>query len=164
MQIFRTDILKLALMLIPPRLRLLDLVAMVKAMAAPLAAEKADFDKYREDTQYWLGITPQVCYLEKALNDHFDSVQRRIAIENTAGLDVQLIHKDEADKPIMLNTDAADNPNIIHDESAYATAGVDFNVKVPLLNYYTSSQIFHMRAILDKYKLPDKQYKILHVL
>lgn len=164
MRIFQTDIVKLAQMLIPPRLRLIDLVEWAKAVVTPLVAEKAEFDVYREETQYWLGITPQVCYLEKALNDKFDTAQRRIRIVNTAGLDVQLIHSDEANKPVMLHTDEADSPNIIHDNSAYATAGVDFNVLVPLLNYYSSSQIFHMRAILDRFKLPDKQYKILHVL
>lgn len=162
MQIYRTDLNKLAILLLPPRLRSASLLALLKAFVAPITAISASFTQYRNETDQFLGITPQVCYLEKILNDRFD-IQRRIYIENTSGYNILLIHTDEKAEPILLHTqESGAAPVLIHDISAYADAGYDFYVYVPTDLNLTGTREYEVRAIVEKKKLADKRFKIIH--
>ncbi len=152
---------RLATWLMPPILRGSFFVEWVNILIVPVKAIYNDFKRYVEEQAYWLGITPQVCYLEKALNDTFDKEFRRITITDTTDYLVILIHKAEAQKPLMThkaNTGNDEDIPIIHHSSAYADSGYDFNVNIPFL--LTQPEEFRLRSILDKFKLASKQYRI----
>lgn len=160
MQIFRTNITKLALLLLPPRLRQPALVAFLKAIIAPVEQLKSGFDNLRDAAAYNIAITPQVCYLEKALNDRFDPIIRKISIKNTDKLTPIFIHTNEANMPVLLQLN---EPVVIHDNSAYATAGIDFYVYVPARLQLDDKKLYEVKALVNTYKLADKQFKIFTV-
>lgn len=162
MRIFETNISKLAERLLPSELFSQSGVALVKAVVSPIEFLRGEMLIYREDKKYWVGITPQVCYLQKALNDAIDYDERRIFIENTAKNDVTLIHQDAANKPLVIHTDDYYNthPEVpvpkIHLDGSYVGGSADFDVFFPF--QLTEKQYYTARKILDDNKLPDKSY------
>jgi hypothetical protein len=161
--IYNIDYNKPITWLIPPRLRSSILMYWVKALISPIDKLYGDFTRYRKDVLYRTSITPQVCYMEKVLNDTFDKTQRRITITDGFEYIVTLIHLDEALKPLptyLEGTGHDEDIPIIHDDSAYMDSGCDFNVNIP----FSLSQTDEMRlkSIINTYKLPSKRYKILY--
>ena len=162
MRIFETNISKVAERLLPSQLYSQNIVAMVRALVAPIESLRGEMLTYRANKKYWIGISPQVCYLEKALNDALDVHERRIWIENTAKNDVLLIHQDQAQQPLMIHTDAyyIEHPEIpvvkVHLDGSYVDGGADFNVNFPF--QLSEKEYYTARKILDDNKLPDKSY------
>lgn len=160
MQIFQSSITKLVQLLLPPRLRSATLKAFARAAVIPIEQIRTDLLKKREDVTYWLGITPQVCYLEKALNDTFDTEQRRIVIENTSGNDIQLIHRAAAEKPVFIGREDSGQSLIIHTSGNYGGSVVDFNVNLNDVSL-TESEYQYLKYIVEANKLADKNFQIL---
>lgn len=159
MQIFQTNIVKLAYLKLVPITRSKTIMAFVKACVLPIEELRGELLLKRQDVNYWMGITPQVCYLEKALNDTFDSIQRRIFISKTAGIDMQLIHTNEADEPVIIGQDNSGQMMLIHNNAGYTGGGINFvvNLNGLILNDY---KILRLKAIVNKYKLADKSFEI----
>lgn len=159
MQIFQTNIVKLAYLMLVPITRSKTVMAFVKACVLPIEELRGKLLIKRQDVNYWMGITPQVCYLEKALNDTFDSIQRRIFISKTAGIDMQLIHTDEADEPVIIGQDTSGQYMLIHNNAGYTGGGINFvvNLNGLILNPY---QTLQLTAIVNRYKLADKSFEI----
>lgn len=120
------------------------------------------FKVTRENNLYDLSITPQVCYLEKALNDRFDKEQRRIYITDgivipktylfikPENIKLYLFTKQE-NKPIELYTKTD------YELNDYASSDYDFIVNVPSDVVFEEKE---MGALLDRYKLASKSYSI----
>ncbi len=156
MQIFQSNIVRLAYLILPPHMRSSTLMAIARTCVVPIEQLRGKLLTKRDDVAYWLGITPQICYLKKALNDTFDSVKRRINIETVYGTDLQLIHSDSALKPVYIGTDDSNGLLLIHTNAGYSDGGYDFIVYKNGVTL-TDSQDKQLKTIVNNYKLPDKQ-------
>lgn len=164
-KIYNIDFTKLVVWLIPPRLRVQFWIDWGKALVSPISSLYNKWKTYYNDVAYRLDITGQVCKLESALNDAFDNIERRITITDTLEKEVLLIHTDEAQKPLIIQTDSYVQTNggavIIYTNSAYANSGYDFNINIPFT--LTKQDEIRLKSILGTYKLPSKRYKILYL-
>jgi hypothetical protein len=158
MRIFQSSLTKLAQLVLPTRLRTSTISALLNAMVSPIEEQRSELLQKRQEVTYWLGITPQVCYLEKALNDNFDFENRRISVANGEGVIITLLHSNEALKPVIIGEDA---PLIIHDNSNYSGGDFDFSVNIGSIAL-SQSEEQHMRYIINNNKLADKSYVILN--
>ncbi|HLO59067.1 MAG TPA: hypothetical protein VK172_14680 [Lentimicrobium sp.] len=160
--IYSIDYNKLIRWLLPPKLRSEFTLNWLKSLVSPIVIIYNAFILYRSDVEYRTAITPQVCYLQKVLNDTFDNTERRIIILDNPEKTVLLIHTDEANKPLMIHKVRSGHDSVtplIHDSSSFS-GGQDFTVKVPFS--LTQAQEYRMMSILNNYKLISKRYKILY--
>lgn len=159
-QIYNVDFTRLIRWLIPPLQRNTFTVNWLKALISPVVWLYNQFILYKTNVDYRISITPQVCSLQKVLNDTFDNTLRRIQIADAPGRNILLIHTDEAAMPILLNMDETGNPTIIHTSSSYGSNTCDFIVIVPFS--LTETQEYRMKSILDNNKLASKRYNIIY--
>ena len=158
MKIFDLDLKDYAALLSPPFKRSAVFMAFLNAFIRPLIDIYNRFLAARKQNLIKLNFNYQVCSLEYRLNDAFDSLERRIKIVRAEIYDdIFLYTKAEDDqyhskikwlygdeKPIFLRTEA----------ELYTM--YDFIVQIP----DTGINIFQLKAEIDFYKLPSKQYKI----
>ncbi len=157
---FKINFNRLVGWLVPPFMRKLFFVRFLVALTSAIKVIYQEFMTFREDTNYWLGITSQVCALEKALNDTFDNEQRRITITDASNDEVLLIHKDEAQNPLITyiaNQGYDAKIPVIHKAETYNDV-YDFIVNIPF--ELSVNDEYRMRTILNKYKLVSKRYKL----
>lgn len=143
--------------LIPIRLRTAVLMAFVRACFTPIVMLHNDFLLYRKAKLYEIKMNYQVCYLEAFLNDRFDSILRRIYIDDAQTAEQIYLYQDVEDKDEGLYTDAEDSPLYLFTEGE--TIGDllnDFIVYVPIGVMFSESEL---RAMLSS-KLAGKRYKI----
>lgn len=156
-KIYAVDFSKLARWLTPTMLRMPKLLAFVLALVTPVADLYSRFLVLKANLEYRLTITPQVCYMEKALNDRWDIVERRIVIVDAVEYNpIPLFLKIE-DKPVVFNMKSEGGPVILYTKSETAMFTVDFIVRVPILVAFDMAE---MRAVVDAYKLAGKTFKI----
>jgi hypothetical protein len=108
--VFKTDLKKLVYLLQIIRLRRPRLLAFLYAFIAPLETLHRLFTGNRDGNLYRLLITPQVCYLEKFLNDRYDAAKRRIRIRNAFYADIVYLFLRAENKPLYLFTRAENKP------------------------------------------------------
>lgn len=158
--IYTIDLEKLAHWMVPVRWRMKKLMAWVKAMAVTWTDLFNRFSLYRNRIKYNLLISPQVCYLEKALNDKYDPIDRGIVIEDAEEFfPVHLFTRAEL-KPVYLFRRSEDKPEYLYRRVEMAQFGVDFIIKVP------SDVVFddpEMRMYVTGYKLATKTFAIVIV-
>jgi hypothetical protein len=160
--IYNIDYNTLIKWLVPPVLRNEFMLNWIKALISPLISTYLSFIRYYNDISYKLSITPQVCYLQKILNDTFDNELRRIYITDPENYIVTLIHTDDAQNPLITHLDSSlEEIPIIHDDSAYESSGNDFNVIIPFV--LSQIQEYQLKTILNTYKLPSKRYKLYYI-
>lgn len=149
---YKLNIKKLAVLLLPTFLRQSLLMAYLFSLGKPLERWLYEWQQFREDNLYKLNHNFQVCYLRKALNDHFDPMQRRIIITGSHRYKRQYIYTKPENKTKYLGT------MHLRMDSDFADNGADFLVLVPteLLN----DDNFEMKALIDYYKLASKRYRI----
>ena len=150
--IFRVDFDRLVQLLLPTFLRKGLVTAFLTAFIQPLKGIYAAFTAYRRNNLYMLEITPQTCYLEKCLNDMFDPTLRRITIHDSVRATQAYVYLDSESKPLFLNP----SQPVYQDGEIAKTQTSDFVVSLPA----TVTDITRVKAVLDKYKLPTKQYEI----
>ena len=93
----------------------------------------------------------QICYMQAALNDRFDTQKRRIRIADGNRYKRQYIYTRGEQKPKRLGT------MYLRDRADYEDTGVDFIALVPADVIYDD---YDMRAVIDFYRLGSKRYKI----
>lgn len=148
--------------LLPTFLRSSPVITVLESVTAEFDNLHKLFKTTRENNLYDLSITPQVCYLEKALNDRFDKEQRRIYI--TDGIVIPktyLFIKPEKIK-LYLFTKQENKPIELYTKTDYelndsASSDYDFIVNVPPNVVFEEKE---MGALLDRYKLASKAYSI----
>ena len=150
--IFKVDFDRLVQLLLPTFLRKGLATAFLTAFIQPLKIIYTAFTAYRQNTLYMLEITPQVCYLEKCLNNMFDPSLRRITIHDPERATQAYVYLDSENKPLLLNP----SQPVYQDGEIAKTQTSDFVVSLPA----TVTDITRVKAVLDKYKLPTKQYEI----
>ena len=107
-----------------------------------------------EEMHYDLSITPQVCFLEKMLNDKYDKEQRRIRIEDPEVIEGRFFfpHTDTPDKKFYFGKKA-----YFVKDTRYNNTDLRFIVVLPVSIEATDE----MRALIDRYKLASVSYWIV---
>jgi hypothetical protein len=101
-----------------------------------------------------LSITPQVCFLEKILNDKYDDKERRIYIEeakDTLGYFFFRVNDPPSNKFYF-------NKAWFVEDTRYGNVGVGFVVVLPM----DISATDQMRAFINRYKLISIKYQIIN--
>lgn len=152
---------KLAILLLPVKLRKIKTVALVQSLTEGIATLHYKFMRKREDDLYRIAHNGQVCYLRKALNNKFDIQLRRIKIVDASKYKQQYIYTDAEQKPRFLGT------MYLRQDSDFADTGVDFIVLLPfeLWNRYKievagNYKFYEIESLVDFYRLASKRYRI----
>ena len=148
---YNLNIDKLLVLLTPTFLRKPKLIAWLRMLAAPLHKLLYTFQQAREANLYNLAHNSQVCYLRKALNDEFDSEQRRIRIEDGKQNERLYIYPRSANKPLFLGK------VFLYQRGDYIDGGVDFIVVLPQGLEYDR---YKLEALVNFYKLAGKRWTI----
>lgn len=149
---------KLVNSLVPQVLRKPKMIALLYALVNPVVYVYNLFLINRRSNLYRLMITPQVCYVEMALNDKYDGVARRIKIVRPKSYNPLFLYKKIENKPVYLykKNEGAPKTWLIQKGEAGAFQ-FDFIVQVPATVVF---DINEMMAVIDTYILPEKVYKI----
>ena len=158
--IFNVNYNRLALWLTPVALRKVKLLAFVTALITGVKNTYITLSGYRDNTNYWLGITPQVCFMEKALNDRYDRTERRIIVEDAEERLGFPVFLKEENKPVIFNIQAEDQPVVMFTKIETAQFTSDFVVKVPV---FVDFDITEMTAFVQQMKLAGRTFKIMIV-
>ncbi|ASZ11105.1 hypothetical protein KTO58_19710 [Chitinophaga pendula] len=153
----QVDWRKLMRLLTPIALRGKELFAFLYAGVSGIAAAHSRYLYFRKEVAYRLAITPQVCYLEKAINDRYDTVARRIKItDGVSYLPVPFFLKAEF-KPRQFYTKAEAKQIVLYTKAETALFTVDFIVLVPI---DVTFDLPEMTAFITAYKLAGKTFRI----
>jgi len=142
---------------VPVPLRSAQMLAWVKYLCAPVVRL---FDKlmvFRTFMLYRLSVTPQVVYLRKMLNDKYDPVQRRIAIEDGIQHEPVYLYLKSEDRPILLKTKAEGSRLYLFKKGETVGYAPDFIVRLPSGLRVNRNE---MKALIDAYKLAGKKFEI----
>jgi hypothetical protein len=150
-KIFNIDYNTLIRWLVPVPLRQPKMIAWLQALVWPVVQLYQAFRKNRDGNLYRLSITPQVCFLEKMLNDRFDNADRRIFIDDAIDRPPVYLYQDAEEKPVYLGT------RPLYQDTEFGINLDDFTVWVH------SSIVFEfneMRSLINLYKLAATRYSI----
>lgn len=155
--VFNINVNRLAEWLIPTRLRMPVLMALVKAIFSPIITLHNLFLSFRKAKFYQIAMNYQTCYLEAFLNDRFDFTQRRIFIEDAETVDALYLYMRDEENPVFLyrRSEALPVPVYTRGETV-GDLTYDFIVWVPLDVVFDQNE---MRAMIAT-KLCGKRYKI----
>ncbi len=117
------------------------------------------FKAWRGDNVYYITHNSQVCFMEAALNDTFDTAARRIYITDTDIVMPVYIYHDFEDKPVFLKEDSEvgvlyEAPVYLYTDSEIATVNDGFIVWVPAALVYDLPM---MESLVNRYRLPSKK-------
>jgi hypothetical protein len=157
MRIFDIDYVKFVRLMVPPHLRKVKHVSWLQGLASPVNVLYQLFRRNRNSNIYRLKITPQVCYLERLLNDRYDIAERRIRIQDSITFDPVYIFLQQENKPVFIHTKAEQHPVYLYTLAETSIDPVDFVVVVPVDVVF---QVAEMKGVLDAYKLAGKTYSI----
>ncbi len=156
MKYFNINYIRLIQQLLPVVFRKELIMAFLRVLTSPISRLHNLFMQNRSANIYHLGITGQICYLEKVLNDRFDSSQRRIYISNGNFFDQVYIFTQDEELDIFIDGEGGEDLYLFTEQES-GSESVDFIVNVPLDLQYNDAE---MKAIIDMYKLASKTYKI----
>ncbi|MFL5747210.1 MAG: hypothetical protein ACJ751_21225 [Niastella sp.] len=158
-RIFDINYKKLTTWLTPAILRKSKTMALLNALVSPVVYIYNLFLINRRSNLYKLMITPQVCYVEMALNDKYDSSNRKIKIVQPKRKDPLFLYKKLESKPVHLFTkgEATKPKTWLYQKGEASAFQYDFIVQVPATVSFNMNE---MSAVIDNYILPDKVYKI----
>jgi hypothetical protein len=155
--IYKINFFTLAAWLIPKPDRTEVFIILVKAALYPLIFVYNSFLKYRKAKIYQLTITGQVCYLERLLNDRYDSSLRRIRIDDAIWHLPWFLFQEAENKPEYFFREGENNPVWLYTEGEAGIALDDFVVFVPASIIFEMAE---MRELLNSFKLFGTKYKI----
>ncbi len=149
---------RLIVLLLPVRLRTGTIYAFLSSLVAPIVTLYNNLLAYNATTSYKLRHTSQVWSIEKVLNDEFDPVERRIRIFDAGGNSIIPLYPDADLRPVSLNDDLT-SCLILQADSGYDSGAFDFVVRLPYR--YADSQVYHIKSLINYYKLAGKRYDII---
>jgi len=158
--IYEISFKRLVTWLVPEVLRRQRMMALLNALVTPVANIHNAFITNRRNNLYKLLITPQVCYVEMALNDKYDPTGRRISIVSPKSYDPLFIYRRVEAKPVYLDRKNAvtNNDKIwLYQKGEVNSFQFDFIIKLPSGMVVNKDE---MRAVVDSYILPEKTYTI----
>lgn len=158
MSVFSVNFSVLGKQLLPVRLRNSKMLAWIRSLLKPVEELYNIFKGNRTSNLYQLAHNSQVVYLQAALNDVFDTVNRNIIVDDGAFEDPLFVYQPLEDEPLWLGLVAESgttypNPQWLYTDIETTLMGNCFVVKVPVA---VSFDMAHMRAAVDKYRLAGK--------
>jgi hypothetical protein len=158
-RIFDISYKKLTTWLVPEVLRKSKTMALLNALVSPVVFIYNLFLINRRNNLYKLMITPQICYVEMALNDKYDSSNRQIKIVQPKRKEPLFVYRKVENKPVFLYTksETAKPKTWLYQKGEASANQYDFIVQVPATVAFNMNE---MTAVIDSYILPDKEYKI----
>ena len=116
-----------------------------------------EINKWAERKRYEMSITPQVCYIEKALNDYYGlSGNKRIYIVDPHSQMGSFFFRatDKKDFHFAIGT-------FFVDDNRYSSYDTDFIVVIPVIQWAPVVQKSNaMSALVEKYKMVGKQFLV----
>lgn len=163
MAFFDIDYSVLRVQLLPVRLRTTLIKAWVKCLVRPVETLYDKFMVSRAADLYRLSHNGQVCYLEAALNDMFDDLERRIFITDGPYIDPLYIYQVPEEKPLIIGIDDEIGSESYAPRWLFTTPETTeytwaFFVNVPDGLSFDPDK---MRALIDRDKLVGKTYNII---
>ena len=168
MSVFDIDFDVLVRQLLPVRLRQSVSEAWMKCLAAPVKWLNGLFGANRKNNLYLLAHDGQVCYLEGALNDTFDPLNRGIFISEGVYVDPNFIYLVPELKPVFIDrinevgtsVIQAPDPLPLYLEAEVSTAvgAYTFVVNVPVA---VTFDVARLTALVDLYRLPGRKYNVV---
>ena len=153
-----TDFKRLAVLLLPVRLRRSITTAFCDVMMQPFSYAKRLLCEFADKKAQGLRITGQTCKLEKLLNDTFDNEQRRIRITDSSTVDLPAVYVFQRGDENNVLYLYQDTPKIyLQLSSALAGVATDFYVELPkeLDDLFYNPQL---KALVNTYKLASKRW------
>lgn len=158
---YKISFSRLALLLIPIRLRQNALVALVSSLVRPLTVLYGRLQSFVGSLN--TDVHCQVCYLEGLLNDTYDYYERRVFIRDTPlNFDDYLLHKEKTNKPIMLSKEGAGDPYVLVTNNMLGTTTTDFDVVFPEGYFFTDNDMRQLKSLINSNKLASKKYRIVY--
>lgn len=130
------------------------LVAWLNSAGAVFNSLYIDWVAWLKDRYYEISITPQVCYIEKMLNDEFDKQQRRIYISEPARLTTNFFYRE------------TDGKNWYFGSGKFFVDDTRFNYPYDFIINLPSGIIINserLNALVNRYKLLGKTYRLLWI-
>lgn len=115
------------------------------------------FLRSRKANLYRLMITPQVCYMERMLNDRFDYSLRRIRIEDAEWHLPMYVYQDDELKDAHLYLESEKKPVMLYTDNEAGALKDDFVVLVPSAISFNRDE---MTGMINLFKLTGTTYKI----
>src|SRR5438128_2620012 len=116
-------------MFVPVELRVAKTIAWLLALIRPVVTLYQSFLKYRTQKLYEIMITPQVCYVERLLNDKYDFVQRRIRIVDALDHAPTYFFRRDELKPVYLHKRSENSPVYLYTRGESGDIKDDFIIK-----------------------------------
>jgi hypothetical protein len=152
---------KLERWLTPFVLRKAKMMAWIAIIITPAQYIYQDLLRFRKATLYSLSITPQVCMLQKLLNDKYDYSLRRIKIVDAFDYNPVYFFARPELKPTILFNRSENNPVYFFTRGESNTdLSNDFVVEVPK---GLSFNLLEMTSLIQTYKLASKKFTIQYV-
>ena len=150
-KIYDIDHNKLIIWLTPNRLRNTRLLAFFQVICYSIIVLYQNFVRYKTAKEYQLLISPQVCYLQRLLNDRYDYAQRRIIVADADDKAPLVIFTPAELKPVYLGS------QFIYTNGEAGSIKDDFVVKVPgAINFENAEMI----SLIKTYRLAGMKPKI----
>jgi hypothetical protein len=157
MNVFRLDLNRLVRLILPILFRKTVMLSFLDAITQPVSNIYNLFLINRDSNLYNLSISPQVCSLQKLLNDRFDISQRRIFITDGVFYNPIYIHTAGENINLYLYTASEKRDISLYMDIETGSLTVDFFINVP---FGLQFDVEEMKALIDYYKLASKTYKI----
>jgi hypothetical protein len=142
----------------------------VSVLVSPVVLLQTLFNAFRGKNIYLLKHNGQVCYLESALNDAFDSVDRRIYINDPyrdlvvwLGSEGEIGTSVPFDVPTWTASEGEvgatlyPSPIWLYTEGETLFSDYDFYIWIPATVTYNANQL---TALVNSYKLPGRTWTI----
>jgi len=142
-----------------PQINTAEVKAFVLVLVGPVVALYNQLLTYRNFLKYKISITPQVCYLEKMLNDQYDNALRRIYIRDGSQFAALYLFLEGEDLPIFIFTEAevAQITFLFTEGESSNDGSNDFVVFYPA---GLSFEMNEMISLIRNYKLASKKFSI----
>lgn len=155
-RIYDINFKKLAKSLVSALLFKPILIVWVYACVTPITWIYNQFTAFKRFVEYRLSITPQVCFLEKALNDRYDIVDRRIYILDAVEYEALPLYLKVENKHLVLPL-KTESHLVLYTKGETGIYTVDFVVMVPSVLVI---DVVEMIAVINGYKLLSKKFQI----
>lgn len=144
---------QLLMILLPISLRVSGWIkTILNGVAAQFNVVRTSFENVMSLINYDIRITPQVCYLEMIINDRLQTTPRIEIIDGTIFLSLFF------SEPWQSEIEYFDDANFMGDSWI---GNEDFVVQVP--TGLTQDDLNYITALVNKYKLPSKTFKIIEI-
>lgn len=150
---------RLAALLLPMCLRRPRVMALGRAMVAPVALMHTELMRFRNDMHYRMTHNGQTCHLRAVLNDRFDAVERRIRITESNEGDTGVTLHMRITALFVRMPRRNDGRRLLYRRGYGGSQAYGFWVEVPTQMHGTINEL-ELRAVVNKYKLASIRYGI----